>query len=83
MSHNLVPLACITASHIGMYNSRQTRPRKILCNESLSTSDAIVASKGGIMILLQDLQDKGFRGRRDKNASLRVEDVPLHAELIR
>ena len=82
MAHHLVALAGVAAANIALDSGSQPRPLKILGDGGLGAGHTIVARKGRIMVLLQDLQDEGRGGRGDEEATLLGQEASLQGTVL-
>ena len=82
MAHHLVALAGVAAAHIALDGCSQPRPLKKLGDEGLGTGHTIVSRQRRIVVLLQDLQDEGRRGRGDEEATLLVHEASLEGTVL-
>ena len=77
MPHHLVPLARITAAHVGLDSCSEPRPLKVLPHQGLRPRHAVVPRQWRVVVLMEDVEDEGCCGRGDEDAPLMIEDAPL------
>ena len=77
MAHHLVPLARVAAAHVALDSCTLPGPLEVLGNQRLRPRHAVVPRERGVMILAENGEDEGCRGRGNEDAPLMVEDAPL------
>ena len=82
MAHHFVALVGVTAANIALDSGSQTRPLKILGDEGLGAGHTIVTRERRIVVLLQNLQDKGRGGRGDEEATLLIQEASLQGTVL-
>ena len=78
----LVCYACFKLKALFLSKRPYTRPLKIQGDEGLGAGHTIVTRERRIVVLLQDLQDKGRGGRGNEEATLLIQEASLQGTVL-